>query len=198
MVSSGLKVYYVSGIFKGRAVIKPYAAGATIPAETPVLVESTSQTAADNKVELLVSADAAPKDNLLRGVFFNYTYGDYVTDKPSSSNTYHDNRTAYDPSTMRLLRVNSAGELVFAKVAPAETDYEPFIAANTAYLSVASSAPDELPLMTYSDFTAGIQQAVTGAAPADEAVYTLSGARVGTAANLPHGIYIKGGKKVVR
>ncbi len=198
VVSSGLKVYYVAGIFQGRAVIKPYAAGTTIPAETPILVESASPTAANNKVELLVSAEAAPKDNLLRGVFFNYTYGDYVTSKPSSSNKMHDNRTAYDPSTMRLLRVNSAGEPVFAKVAPGETDYAPFIAANSAYLSVASSAPDELPLMTYADFTAGIRPTVTGAAPADEAVYTLSGARVGNAANLPHGIYIKGGKKVVR
>lgn len=198
VVSPGVAVYYVCAIADGKTVLKPFAAGVTIPAETPVLVECTSPSAANNKVELLVSTAAAPKDNLLRGVFFNYTYDDYTTLKPSSSNRVHNNRTAYSPSTMRLLRVNSAGELIFDKVSAGEEDYRPYIAANTAYLTVPSSAPDELPMMTYTDYTAGIDGPTTTAAPADDAVYTLSGVRVTDTGYLPHGIYIKGGKKVVR
>lgn len=198
VVSSGLTVYYVSGIFNGKAVIKPYAAGETIPAETPVLVESSSSSAANNKVELLVSTAAAPADNLLKGVFFNYTYDDYATYTPSSANRVHNNRTAYNASTMRLLRVNSEGKLVFGKVTEGDSDYAPYIAANSAYLSVSASAPDELPVMTYAEYLTGIDRVTTDASAADDAVYTLSGVRLTDTRNLPHGVYIKGGKKVVR
>lgn len=198
VVSSGVTVYYVSALYNGKAVIRPYASSAVIPAKTPVLVECSSSSAANNQIELLTSTASAPTDNLLKGVFFDYSYGDYIHIKPSSSNTSHFNRTSYVPSTMRLLRVNNAGELVFDKVLEGEDSYEPYIAANTAYLTVPSSTTDELPLMSYTDYTAGINATSVSMQQTDDKVYTLSGVRVSNTTDLPHGVYIKGGKKIVR
>ena len=76
--SSGVTVYYVSALYNGKAVIRPYASGAVIPAKTPVLVECSSSSAANNQIELLTSTASAPTHNLLKGVFFDYTYGDYI------------------------------------------------------------------------------------------------------------------------
>lgn len=199
VVSSGLTIYYVSTLFNGQAVLKPYAADAVIPAETPVVVEASSSKATDNRVELLTNTTTAPKDNLLKGVFFNYTYGE-INVAPSSSNRYHNNRTAYVPSTMRLLTVNADGKLVFDKLEAGEEGYEQYIPANTAYLSVPATAPAELPVMSFADFTSGIKTVSTdpSSAPKDDAVYTLNGIRVSDPTNLPHGIYIKKGKKVVK
>ena len=199
MVSSGLTIYYVSTLFNGQAVLKPYAADAVIPAETPVVVEASSSKATDNRVELLTYTTTAPKDNLLKGVFFNYTYGE-INVAPSSSNRYHNNRTAYVPSTMRLLTVNADGKLVFDKLEAGEEGYEQYIPANTAYLSVPATAPAELPVMSFADFTSGIKTVSTdpSSASKDDAVYTLNGIRVSDPTNLPHGIYIKNGKKVVK
>jgi hypothetical protein len=102
---------------------------------------------------------------------------------------------------MRLLTVNADGKLVFDKLEAGEEGYEQYIPANTAYLSVPVSAPDELPVMSFAEFTSGIRAVTADASFAssqDDAVYTLSGIRVSDPTNLPHGIYIKNGKKVVK
>lgn len=194
VVSSGVKVYYVSNLFwKGYAVTKEFGQGDIVPAQTPVVVECSSSNSANNQVELVVNTASAPSQNYLRGVFFNYFFNNYGSQKA------HNNRTAFNSTNMRVLRVTSDGTLAFVKNPSEAANGTYYLPANEAYLSVPSSSPDVLPLMSYDDYTTGIDEVKADQKSAsDDAVYTLSGVRVKDTNNLPHGIYIIGGKKVVK
>ncbi len=112
-----------------------------VPAETPVILTSTLPSASDNRLQLLHTDAAAPTGNKLKGVYF---CNDVKTNNP------HRNVVAYKPATMRLLGTTSDGHLGFVT---ADVDYVP---ANSAYLTVAKSAPAELRLMTESEYDAYI------------------------------------------
>lgn len=185
VVSSGVKVYYIT-YFNNHAVLHPFADGEVVPGATAVLVECSSADASDNRIEPVVSTLTAPSANKLHGVYFRYVYG--------RGRKTHNNRTAYDPATMRLLRAGADGKPEFVKVESADTMY---IEPNTAYLEVSKSAADELPLMTMDEYTLGIGE-VEKAKTEGSDVYTLSGVKVGNTSNLPHGVYIIDGKKVVK
>lgn len=192
VVSSGVKVYYISNIHWRYAAYRPFEDGAIIPAGTPVIVECSSPNAADNQIELVTQDGTAISDNYLRGVYFNYYFDEQGETKK------HDNRTAFNPSTMRVLRVKSDGTLAFVNNPSEASNGTYYLPANEAYLQVSSDTPAELSLVSYDDPT-GIQGVkVSNENSKDEPTYTINGVRVEDSNNLPHGIYIKGRKKVVK
>lgn len=121
----GMKAYVVSEISGGKVNledISPY-----VPAETPVILESSSSSASDNKLQpLATTVNSSFTANNLKGVYFNHDAGDK-----------HTVRTAFAKATMRLLTVKD-GEIAFVNEGDA------YIPANTAYLSVASGTSSTL------------------------------------------------------
>ena len=186
--SNGMKAYYVSKFGGDMAVIKEYTGG-ELPKSMPMIIECGAAEPTDNRLNLLVSSSAAAaSDNILSGTYFNNSW-------PSN----HRNRVTNDPATIRMLGVTSTGEL--GMVAKPDVDYVP---ANTAYLVVPEGTPSELRLVDEDEFeaTVGITEVETETkTEAMGGVYTLAGVKVaeGTTlpSNLPSGVYIVGGKKVV-
>ncbi len=124
-LSEGMKAYVVSEIDGGKVNledISPY-----VPAETPVILESSSSSASDNKLQpLATTVNSSFTANNLKGVYFNHDAGGK-----------HTVRTAFAKKTMRLLTVKD-GEIAFVNEGDA------YIPANTAYLKVASGASSTL------------------------------------------------------
>lgn len=181
--SEGMKVYYVSKYAEGMAVMKEYT-GETMPKNMPMIIECSSSEPTNNRLDLLTTSPSVPSDNVLTGTYFNNSW-------PTS----HINRVANDPATIRLLGVTSTGELGF--VTKTDVDYVP---ANTAYLKVAPGTDAELRLVSEDEFTAGVNEiTVEDKVNSHSGVYTLTGVKVAddTNANLPAGVYIINGKKVV-
>ena len=124
-LSEGMKAYVVSEIDGGKVNledISPY-----VPAETPVILESSSSSASDNKLQpLATTVNSSFTANNLKGVYFNHDAGGK-----------HTVRTAFAKKTMRLLTVKD-GEIAFVNEGDA------YIPANTAYLKVASGTSSTL------------------------------------------------------
>ena len=106
---------------------------------------------------------------------------------------------------MRVLGVMSNGKLgyVLSKDTPDSETGLQYLAANQSYLPVESGLPDEIPVMTESEYAEWVAASVSTATVAErKKVYSLSGKNLGTVteseiSNLPAGIYIIGQKKVV-
>ena len=136
-LSEGMKAYVVSEIDGGKVNledISPY-----VPAETPVILESGSSSASDNKLQpLATTVNSSFTANNLKGVYFNHDAGDK-----------HTVRTAFAKATMRLLTVKD-GEIVFVDEGDA------YIPANTAYLNVASGSSSTLTIGKISSASSSI------------------------------------------
>lgn len=136
-LSEGMKAYVVSEIDGGKVNledISPY-----VPAETPVILESSSSSASDNKLQpLATTVNSSFTANNLKGVYFNHDAGDK-----------HTVRTAFAKTTMRLLNVKD-GEIVFVDEGDA------YIPANTAYLNVASGSSSTLTIGKISSASSSI------------------------------------------
>lgn len=136
-LSEGMKAYVVSEIDGGKVNledISPY-----VPAETPVILESGSSSASDNKLQpLATTVNSSFTANNLKGVYFNHDAGDK-----------HTVRTAFAKTTMRLLNVKD-GEIVFVDEGDA------YIPANTAYLNVASESSSTLTIGKISSASSSI------------------------------------------
>ena len=159
--SEGMKAYYINKVDNGQAVLAEVTTE-TVPASMPVLIECSSAAPADNKLNLLVSSDKKASDNLLAGVYFN-------NDKrPRSA----DARKAYDPATMRVLGIMSDGSLGYVKSS------EEYLAANQSYLVVPEGTPDELKVVTESEYVNGIPGRLPDAKPLS-GVYTPWGIKAG-------------------
>ena len=102
----------------------------------PIMVVCSTNDPATNRLDIHTSMVKAASDNLLRGIYFDLEKGT------------HANRTSYDATTMRIFGRLADGSLGFKK---ANITYIP---ANTAYLPVPASAPDELKIMTPSEYDA--------------------------------------------
>lgn len=193
IISSDVKVYYISNLFwRGNAVYREYTEGDVVPAETPLIVECSSSDPSNNRVQPVLEAGTPVSTNYLRGVYFNYYFYWDATHR-------HDNRTAFNPSTMRVLRVQSDGTLAFVNNPTEAQNGTYYLPANEAYLSVPEGTAAVLPLMSYADYTAGINAVkVDPASKKKDDVYTIGGVKVTNDNNLPHGVYIQGGKKVVK
>ena len=122
-LSEGMKAYVVSEIDGSKVNledISPY-----VPAETPVILESSYSLASDNKLQLLATTvNLSFAANNLKGVYFNHDAGGK-----------HTVRTAFAKKTMRLLTVKD-GEIAFVNEGDA------YIPANTAYLQVPEDKMD--------------------------------------------------------
>lgn len=147
LASSGMKAYYVSDV-KSDAVIISELNG-PIPAETPVIVECTTQEATNNRVELSYNKLTPIANNKLKGNYF--CFADHG---PTAYRLYNG-------TTMRLLTVKD-GKLCYATdpthkhTTELEIDDEKdfYINANESYLEVPAGFPESLPVMTQAEYDA--------------------------------------------
>ena len=184
--SEGMKAYYVTKYGNDMAVLEEIKED-VIPGGMPVIIECSTPDPTTNRLNLLTSAGSKPSDNILSGTYFMCT-------TPAA----HRNVVEND-ATIRMVGVTESGELGLITVDPSEAQYVP---ANTSYLKVAADAETELRFVDEEEFTSGISEVTVDASTAvKQGVYTLTGVKVADGdklpADLPSGVYIVGGKKVV-
>ena len=200
-ISPGMRVYYISDVEGDLALIQEIEGD--VPAATPVIIECASANATDNRIEPLPTTTARVTDNLLCGVYF------YNGKRPQES---VDAYTKFDAATMRILTV-ADGKLVMSDNAPERlqeimvNDYTLYeqvpaicIPANTCYFKAHANTPKQVFLTSDPTAIDSLPSEKTdGGKPCG--VYSLDGTQLRTTNNaegLPAGIYIIGGKKVVR
>lgn len=200
-ISPGMRVYYISDVEGDLALIQEIEGD--VPAATPVIIECASANATDNRIEPLPTTTARVTDNLLCGVYF------CNGKRPQES---VDAYTKFDAATMRILTV-ADGKLVMSDNAPERlqeimvNDYTLYeqvpaicIPANTCYFKANANTPKQVFLTSDPMAIDSLPSEKTdGGKPCG--VYSLDGTQLRTTNNaegLPAGIYIIGGKKVVR
>lgn len=202
-LGAGMKAYYINKVIENEGVVIIKELTGTIPAKTPVLIECSSTDISKNQITPVLNSDAVPSDNLAMGVYF------CLGDRWSA----HYNSTKFDPSTMRVLSLNTYGNLAVSTstqnlktvmIEPKGADGKHLtitaIPANSWYIPVSSSAPSELKLVTAEQYATGIKDITVKPASLYN-VYTLEGVQIKKNAtsisDLHQGIYIINGKKVV-
>lgn len=171
-----------------------------IPASTPVIIECTSNNAADNKVTLL-------SDNL-SPITGNQMYGNVFCFIPEGNEGAELWNVVQFTENMRVLGKLANGELGFvanndkalkiksgAKYIPANKAYLPI---NPAYKTKTANGIKLLETSDY-DVAASISKVVADE-QAKTGIYTLTGVKVkedNNTDNLPNGIYVIDGKKQV-
>lgn len=202
-LGTGMKAYYINKVIEKEGVVIIKELTGTIPANTPVLIECSSTDISKNQITPVLNSDAVPSDNLAIGVYF------CLGDRWSA----HYNSTKFDPATMRVLSLNTYGNLAVSTstqnlktvmIEPRGADGKHLtvtaIPANSWYIPVSSSAPSELKLVTAEQYATGIKDITVKPASLYN-VYTLEGVQIKKNAtsisDLHQGIYIINGKKVV-
>ena len=202
-LGTGMKAYYINKVIENEGVVIIKELTGTIPAKTPVLIECSSTDISKNQITPVLNSDAVPSDNLAIGVYF------CLGDRWSA----HYNSTKFDPSTMRVLSLNTYGNLAVSTstqnlktvmIEPRGADGKHLtvtaIPANSWYIPVSSSAPSELKMVTAEQYATGIKDITVKPASLYN-VYTLEGVQIKKNAtsisDLHQGIYIINGKKVV-
>lgn len=202
-LGTGMKAYYINKVIENEGVVIIKELAGTIPANTPVLIECSSTDISKNQITPVLNSDAVPSDNLAIGVYF------CLGDRWSA----HYNSTKFDPATMRVLSLNTYGNLAVSTstqnlktvmIEPRGADGKHLtvtaIPANSWYIPVSSSAPSELKLVTAEQYATGIKDITVKPASLYN-VYTLEGVQIKKNAtsisDLHQGIYIINGKKVV-
>lgn len=202
-LGAGMKAYYINKVIEKEGVVIIKELTGTIPAKTPVLIECSSTDISKNQITPVLNSVAVPSDNVAKGVYF------CLGDRWSA----HYNSTKFDPSTMRVLSLNTYGNLAVSTstqnlktvmIEPKGADGKHLtitaIPANSWYIPVSSSAPSELKLVTAEQYATGIKDITVKPASLYN-VYTLEGVQIKKNAtsisDLHQGIYIINGKKVV-
>lgn len=202
-LGAGMKAYYINKVIEKEGVVIIKELTGTIPAKTPVLIECSSTDISKNQITPVLNSVAVPSDNVAKGVYF------CLGDRWSA----HYNSTKFDPSTMRVLSLNTYGNLAVSTstqnlktvmIEPKGADGKHLtitaIPANSWYIPVSSSAPSELKLVTAEQYATGIKD-ITVKPTSLYNVYTLEGVQIKKNAtsisDLHQGIYIINGKKVV-
>ena len=202
-LGAGMKAYYINKVIEKEGVVIIKELTGTIPAKTPVLIECSSTDISKNQITPGQSSVAVPSDNVAKGVYF------CLGDRWSA----HYNSTKFDPSTMRVLSLNTYGNLAVSTstqnlktvmIEPKGADGKHLtitaIPANSWYIPVSSSAPSELKLVTAEQYATGIKDITVKPASLYN-VYTLEGVQIkknaASISDLHQGIYIINGKKVV-
>lgn len=141
-VSDGMEVYYVSALNTADGVTKASLKRitGTVPAKTPVIIKCKSANVSDNRLNLIYSNASPVAGNELKGNMFNNGNIPNIADD-------HKNQESYAPATMRMLDVDTDGNLVFVK----KTDLD-FLPANQSYLKVSEeTAEDPITVEIISD-----------------------------------------------
>ena len=202
-LGTGMKAYYINKVIENEGVVIIKELTGTIPANTPVLIECSSTDISKNQITPVLNSDAVPSDNVANGVYF------CLGDRWSA----HYNSTKFDPATMRVLSLNTYGNLAVSTstqnlktvmIEPRGADGKHLtvtaIPANSWYIPVSSSAPSELKMVTAEQYATGIKDITVKPASLYN-VYTLEGVQIKKNAtsisDLHQGIYIINGKKVV-
>ena len=181
-LGTGMKAYTVNTLTKNTCTLEDI--GDVIPVKTPVVVKCAGQDASSNKVKPLKSSNTTAGEDKLDGVIFCYPV--IVGGRERRDNPMW-NAKDYDPETMRLLG-EADGKLCF--ITSSEVKY---LAANRAYLPVASGSAASIP----TDGTTAIKSVKNATEVQQQGTYTLSGVRLSENAKLQKGIYIKDGKIIV-
>lgn len=202
-LGAGMKAYYINKVIEKEGVVIIKELTGTIPAKTPVLIECSSTDISKNQITPVLKSVAVPSDNVAKGVYF------CLGDRWSA----HYNSTKFDPSTMRVLSLNTYGNLAVSTstqnlktvmIEPKGADGKHLtitaIPANSWYIPVSSSAPSEMKMVTAEQYATGIKDITVKPASLYN-VYTLEGVQIKKNAtsisDLHQGIYIINGKKVV-
>lgn len=202
-LGAGMKAYYINKVIEKEGVVIIKELTGTIPAKTPVLIECSSTDISKNQITPVLNSVAVPSDNVAKGVYF------CLGDRWSA----HYNSTKFDPSTMRVLSLNTYGNLAVSTstqnlktvmIEPKGADGKHLtitaIPANSWYIPVSSSAPSEMKMVTAEQYATGIKDITVKPASLYN-VYTLEGVQIKKNAtsisDLHQGIYIINGKKVV-
>lgn len=198
--SSGMKAFTISTINNTSGCAIYQEINGDIPANTPVLIECSSNNAKNNLITPLTStSNRITVPNSLKGVFF--CLGDWISQ--------HFNYTEFNATSMRVLGTNADGELVFNNsskymssvyVYTGKIDaYFTSIPHNTAYLPATTATPAELKVTDYDTGISPIITEIDANKPGN--IYTMTGVKVRNNATsvegLPQGIYIFKGKKII-
>ena len=134
--SSGMKAFTVTKLDGDMAVYQELSG--TVPSGTPVIVQCAGTAPTNNRLNLVTSALSAPSSNLLKGVYFD--------NHEPKLGEFHYNYVAYNANTMRVLGTTSKGKLGFVKYSGT------ILPRNRAYLVVPAGSPDEITLMTQTEY----------------------------------------------
>lgn len=131
LVSSGMKAYCVTKAAEGSFSMQEI--NGDIPAMTPVVIECSSNSPANNKILPVSSEPVLGATNMLYGTLCARVSAKYYNVQP------------YDPTTMRTLG-KSNGKLAFVKATSNDLVKDAYLKANKAYLLVPGGASDVLVL----------------------------------------------------
>ena len=192
-LTDGVKAYYVKAVNNSRAQcveIKDI-----VPAYTAVILECNSTEPKENRLvpsPQQVKSVVTPEENMLKGVIdIDKGWVEDIKIGITTAQTPEDKyRTANNQETMRVLNVNSKGQLGFYKYGGT------YMNSNKCYLDVSSVAnAKSFTLQFVEGETTGISEVRTldKSHIRDGHYYDLQGRRV---ENPSHGLYIINGKKV--
>lgn len=185
-VSDGIKIYYIDGEQEGMCRLNEIT-NDVIPAATPIIFRCSSNDPAQNMIMPVADNSSSISGNYLLGTYF------------ASTTSKHEEYIAYDATTMRVLGVNDANQIIFttAKSSDLANDGQ-HIPMNTCYLRVINGYTGDFRLVNYEEY-AGIEDinADKEIGTSKQGTFSLSGVRINDSRQLKPGIYIQNGKKMV-